>query len=116
MRARPTSLIRSGATSWTQQAYLKPAAVGTAQVRDQFGWSVAVSGDTVAVGAYQEASSTTGVNSAPNESAGNSGAAYVFTGLGHSFTTPQACGNNTLAPPATAAMRRQLRLRWRWGS
>jgi len=39
---------------------------------------VAVSGDTVVVGAYAEDSSTTGVNSTPNESATGSGAAYVF--------------------------------------
>ena len=52
-----------------QQAYLKPAAVGTTQAEDQFGYSVAVSGDTVVVGAPGEDSSTTGVNSTPNESA-----------------------------------------------
>ena len=64
---------------WSQQAYLKPAAVGTSQAGDQFGWSVAVSGDTVVVGAYLEDSSTFGVNSTPNEGAADSGAAYVFT-------------------------------------
>ncbi|MEO5721702.1 MAG: choice-of-anchor D domain-containing protein, partial [Chthoniobacterales bacterium] len=69
--------VRS-AGAWTQQAYLKPAAVGTTQTGDFFGWSVAVSGDTVVVGANLEDSSTTGVNSTPNESAGDSGAAYVF--------------------------------------
>ncbi len=63
---------------WTQQAYLKPAAVGTTQVGDQFGISVAVSGDTVVVGAFTEDSSTTGVDSIPNEDASASGAAYVF--------------------------------------
>ena len=36
-----------------QRAYLKPAAVGTTQANDQFGWSVAVSGDTVVVGAKE---------------------------------------------------------------
>ena len=69
--------VRSG-TTWTQQAYLKPAAVGTTQAGDRFGHSVAVSGDTVVVGAVYEDSSTTGVNSTPNESAPFSGAAYVF--------------------------------------
>ena len=64
---------------WSQQAYLKPAAVGSSQAGDQFGWSVAVSGDTVVVGAYLEDSSTFGVNSTPNESAADSGAAYVFS-------------------------------------
>jgi hypothetical protein len=63
---------------WTQQAYLKPTAVGTTQAGDQFGWSVAVAGDTVVVGAYLEASSTMGVNSTPDELAADAGAAYVF--------------------------------------
>ena len=62
-----------------QQAYLKAHQVNE---YDQFGISVAVSGDTVVVGANGEASSTTGINSTPNESASNAGAAYVFTGLG----------------------------------
>jgi hypothetical protein len=67
---------------WTQQAYLKPSAVGTTQAGDWFGFSSSVSGGTVVVGAYGEDSSTTGVNSAPNESASDSGAAYIFTGFG----------------------------------
>ena len=46
-----------------QQAYLKPAAVGTSQAGNYFGISVAVSGDTVVVGALGEDSSTLGVNS-----------------------------------------------------
>jgi hypothetical protein len=69
---------RSGGV-WSQQAYLKPAAVGTSQAGDQFGWSVAVSEDTVVVGAYLEDSATFGVNSAANEGAADSGAAYVFS-------------------------------------
>ncbi len=67
---------------WTQQAYLKPAAVGTTQAGDQFGVSVAVAGDSVVVGALFEDSSTLGVQAgagAPNESASQAGAAYVFT-------------------------------------
>jgi hypothetical protein len=69
-----------------QQAYLKPNAVGTTQASDLFGYSVAVSGDTVVVGAYQEDSSTTGVNSTPNESASNSGAVYVFVRSGSTWS------------------------------
>ncbi len=61
-----------------QQAYLKPAAVGTTQRGDDFGDSVAVSGDTVVVGALGEDSASLGVNSTPNESAVNAGAVYVF--------------------------------------
>jgi hypothetical protein len=73
--------VRVG-TTWTQQAYLKPAAVGTTQAGDQFGSSVAVSGDTVMVGAPFEDSNTTGASSTPSDTSGSSfkgGAAYVFT-------------------------------------
>ncbi len=69
-----------------QQAYLKPNAIGTTQAGDQFGVSVAVSGDTVVVGAHNEDSSTTGVNSTPNESALNAGAAYVFVRSGSTWS------------------------------
>ncbi len=69
-----------------QQAYLKPAAVGASQGGDMFGCSVSVSGDTVVVGAKYENSSTTGVNSTPNESATGAGAAYVFVRSGSTWT------------------------------
>ena len=69
---------RSGAV-WTQQAYLKAHQVSA---NDQFGYSVAVSGDTVVVGAQGEDSSSTRVNSAANESAADAGAAYVFVRSG----------------------------------
>ena len=46
---------------------------------------MAVSGDTVVVGAYVEGSNATGVDGDQSDnSAGYSGAAYIFTGLGHS--------------------------------
>ncbi|GEP41609.1 choice-of-anchor D domain-containing protein [Brevifollis gellanilyticus] len=64
---------------WTQQAYLKASNSGTT---DRFGSDVAISGDSVIVGAYGEDSSTSGVNSAPNEGAASSGAAYIFTRSG----------------------------------
>ncbi len=70
--------LRSG-NSWSQQAYLKASNPGET---DCFGLSVGVSGGTVVVGAYFENSSSTGVNSIPNESAGDAGAAYIFTGFG----------------------------------
>jgi hypothetical protein len=60
---------------WTQQAYVKAS---NTDASDQFGFSVAISGDTVVVGAYGEASSTVGINSVPNNNAPNAGAAYVF--------------------------------------
>ena len=74
--------VRSGAT-WTQQAYLKAS---NTQAGDYFGGSVAVSGDTIIVGATGEDSSTTGVNSTPNESATDSGAVYVFTRSGTTWS------------------------------
>ncbi len=67
--------VRSGAT-WIQQAYLKASNPGNG---DRFGTSVSVSGDTIVVGALAEDSNATGVdgNQADN-SAADSGAAYVF--------------------------------------
>jgi hypothetical protein len=67
--------VRHG-TNWTQQAYLKAS---NPDINDYFGWAVAVSGDTVLVGAQGESSSATGVNG--NQSDNNAyraGAAYVF--------------------------------------
>jgi hypothetical protein len=65
---------------WSQQAYLKASNTGAF---DQFGTSVAVSGDTVVVGVPREASNATGVNgNQGNNSADASGAAYVFTRSG----------------------------------
>ena len=66
--------------NWVQDAYLKASNVG---INDQFGTNVAVSGNTIVVGALQEASSQTtitnsdGVASA-NNSAASAGAVYVF--------------------------------------
>jgi hypothetical protein len=71
--------VRRG-TIWTQQAYLKASNTGA---YDSFGLSVAVSGDTVLVGAGGEDSNATGVNGDQSDnSADSAGAAYVFTGLG----------------------------------
>ena len=89
--------VRNG-TSWSQQAYLKPAAVGTTQANDWFGYSVAISGDTVVVGAHEEDSSTTGINSTPNETGTASGAAYVFVRNGttwsqQAYLKPAAVGS-----------------------
>jgi hypothetical protein len=67
---------RSG-TTWTQQAYVKALNTGAS---DQFGYSVALAGDTLAVGARDEDSNGTGVNSGAqaNNGASASGAVYVF--------------------------------------
>jgi hypothetical protein len=69
---------RSGGV-WSQQAYVKASNTGAG---DQFGWSVALSadGNTLAAGAHREDSGATGVNSAPDEAAADSGAVYVYAG------------------------------------
>ena len=67
------------AGGWQQQAYLKAVNPGS---NDVFGRSVAMSDDTIVVGAYNEASASTGVDDITpgpmDDSAGSSGAAYVF--------------------------------------
>ncbi|RLA17205.1 MAG: hypothetical protein DRQ56_09515, partial [Gammaproteobacteria bacterium] len=61
---------------WSQQAYLKASNTGAG---DLFGHSVAISGELVVVGAYKEGSNATGVNGNESDnSAGSSGAAYIF--------------------------------------
>jgi hypothetical protein len=75
--------VRNGNT-WTQQAYLKASNTGA---YDSFGWSVAISGDTIVVGAHLEDSDSTTVNgSGSNNNAANAGAAYVFTRSGVAWT------------------------------
>jgi hypothetical protein len=73
-------VFRRTGTSWEQEAYLKASNTG---VDDWFGWSVALAGDTLAVGAFQEDSVAQGVggNQADN-SARDSGAVYVFRRVG----------------------------------
>lgn len=75
--------VRSG-TTWSQQAYLKAS---NAESGDHFGNSVSISGNTIAVAAYQEDSSATGVNGNQSDnSAPDSGAAYAFTRSGTSWS------------------------------
>ncbi len=63
--------VRSGAT-WAQQAKLT---AGDGQAGDNFGWSVAVKGDTVVVGAR-----------ADDDNGTDSGSAYVFVRSGTTWT------------------------------
>ncbi len=89
---RDNSALESGAVyvfkrtngGWGQQAYLK--ASNTASL-DWFGYSVALVGDTLAVGALFEASAATGVNGDQGDnSALDSGAVYVFTRTGSDWS------------------------------
>ena len=64
--------------TWTQQAYVKAS---NADAGDRFGYSVALAadGNTLAVGAYEESSSATGINGdQSNNSASSSGAVYLY--------------------------------------
>ncbi|MBC7980420.1 MAG: FG-GAP repeat protein, partial [Armatimonadetes bacterium] len=87
-------------TAWTQQAYLKSSNYG---VDDYFGRSVAVSGGTVVIGALGEASNATGVNGNQADSATNSGAAYIFTGLGPAATSFVSWAANNIPVGQNAA-------------
>ena len=69
---------------WSQQAYIKAS---NTEAGDQFGYSVAISGDTLVVGAPGEDSNATGVNgNQANNSGLSSGAAYVFTRSGTTWS------------------------------
>ena len=59
---------------WSQEAFLKAS---NAETTDFFGYSVALEGNTLVVGAYGENSSAAGGQS--NNDASNAGAVYVFT-------------------------------------
>lgn len=77
--------VRTGET-WTQQAYLK-ASYKWGRAGDHFGYSVAIDGDSLVVGAFGEASSATGVNGdETDDSKGLSGAAYVFVRDGETWS------------------------------
>ena len=76
---------RTGA-DWTQEAYIKASNTGA---RDHFGSSVSLSADgtRLAVGAYGEASSATDVDSnQADNAAAYSGAVYVFSRTGTTWT------------------------------
>ena len=75
--------VRNGAGAWTFQAYLKASNPGT---NDGFGKAVAIYGDTIVVGAPTENGSGTGVNPTPDELGTFSGAVYVFTRNGTTWT------------------------------
>jgi len=78
---------RTGST-WSHQAYLKAPNNSN---DDYFGSSVAISGDTIAVGAPGEASTTTSIIngsdlSSTNNAGNNNGAVYVFTRSGSTWS------------------------------
>lgn len=75
--------VRQGG-AWVQQAYLKPSNSGAG---DWFGFSVAISGDIVVIGApYEDSNATTINGNGSNNSLLDSGAAYVFVRNGSNWT------------------------------
>jgi len=78
-----TPLEWAGIT-WTQQAYVKASNTDS---QDLFGHKVALSGNTLAVGAPEEWGGSTGANGNPSDnSVPFSGAAYVFVRSGSSWS------------------------------
>ncbi|MDH5327194.1 MAG: FG-GAP repeat protein [Gammaproteobacteria bacterium] len=68
--------------TWTEQQRIK---VDNADANDQFGSSVALSGNTLAVGAVGEDGDTNSTAANLNEGANEAGAVYVFTRSGTSW-------------------------------
>ena len=89
---------------WSQQAYLKASNTNSG---DRFGWSVAISDDTVVVGAVVEESSATGVDGDQGDNrAPDAGAAYVFTITTEGTVSPTVGGivsSASFVPTAPAA-------------
>jgi hypothetical protein len=73
---------------WSQQAYIKPAGPGGIDANDFFGYSVGLSadGNTLAVGSYDESSSSNVINGPENNDSPGTGAVFVFTRSGTSWS------------------------------
>jgi len=72
-------------TTWTQQAYMKPA---NTAANVQFGYSVALSanGNTLAASSFDEGGSSRTINGPYDRMRNGSGAVYVFTRTGGTWT------------------------------
>jgi hypothetical protein len=69
-------VFRRSGTEWAQEAYVKASNTGSG---DQFGDSLSLSGDTLAVGAFEEDGAATGVNGDESSNAATyAGAVYVL--------------------------------------
>ena len=72
-------LFRRSGTNWSQSSYIKPSNTGA---NDSFGTDVAISGETLVIGAENEESSAVGINGNQSDnSTSSAGAAYVFVNL-----------------------------------
>ena len=78
------TVTRQSANDFAQQAYIKASNTGSG---DQYGYSIALSGDTLAVGAYREDSNATGIDGdAGDDSLADAGAVYVFVRNGTAWS------------------------------
>lgn len=109
-------LFRRVGNAWQQEAYIKASNNG---ILDRFGISVALSGNTLVVGASNEGSESIGVGgNQENDTASDSGAVYVFrrpgsewlqeayikasnTGAGDHFGSSVAVSGDTVVVGAT---------------
>jgi hypothetical protein len=89
--------VRNG-TMWAQQAYIKASNTG---MFDHFGAAVALSGDTLAVGAPLEASNSTGINTGNQADNGafGAGAVYVFVRKNGNWTQQAYIKASNTQPP-----------------
>ncbi|HJL52367.1 MAG TPA: Ig-like domain-containing protein, partial [Arenicellales bacterium] len=99
-------------TSWAQEAYIKAANL---YYGDNFGFSVALDSDTLAVGAINEDSNqttiTNGTSSSSDNSLSDSGAVYVYKRTGTSwapdaYTHPATPANGQRFGPVGAAAKK----------
>jgi hypothetical protein len=79
--------VRAG-TRWSQQAYIKSSSPNRADANDLFGYSVGLSadGNTLAVGSYDEAGSSNVINGPEDNNSPGTGAVFVFTRRGTSWS------------------------------
>jgi hypothetical protein len=86
LQAGGAFVYRRTGDKWKQEAFLKPSNMNAG---DKFGYVVAISHDTIAIGAYLEDSSqtsiTNGSGSSTDNSAVDSGATYIFKRTGNTW-------------------------------
>jgi len=82
-------VFRRTNTTWTQQAYVKAPTPAAFTAGDLFGFSVALSasGNTLAVGVYDEGGSSRAVNGPVDNARGGSGAVYVYARTERTWST-----------------------------
>jgi hypothetical protein len=80
--------FRRTGNTWAQQAYIKPQTPAMFAAGDLFGFSLGLSadGNTLAVGVYDEGGSSRSINGMVDNMRGGSGAVYVFTRAGATWT------------------------------